>query len=300
MGRPRSTWRHLATLPLDSILAPGEDPGAPLSPEEERLATAMERQGMRDPVLVVEEPGNGHYRLLAGAKRLRAARYLGWSTLHCLLLPPHLTREAEALAAFRQGAHDPWELAHTLATLQKEPGWSQAQLGTLLGRGRDFITALLVLTRITPAARQEIESGGGQGAFSQRHLRYVGRTAPARQVAAVHKILAEGLSSKALEREQHRRAPRAPRQLIKLRGMPAPGKKGTASQGARLSNRRRYRQLLNDLARVDRVEAQEDAKAQAMMDRARARRQQVATEAREKRKALKSELRRVKRILEAK
>ena len=50
----------------------------------DKLAAGMNRVGLIEPI-VVEQMGNKMYRLVAGARRLRAATELGWETIPCVL-----------------------------------------------------------------------------------------------------------------------------------------------------------------------------------------------------------------------
>ena len=293
MGRRRTEWSHLATLPLDSLTLPEDIPATPREVMRQ-LEGAMERQGLLLPILVQELPDGHQYRVLEGVKRLQAARALGWGTIHCLLLNPQLNTEAEVIAAMRHGEADAWQLAGALASTQKQMGWTQTQLGQVVGRTRDYIAGMLVLNRITADTREILHEAVRTGSISARHLRYIGRLPPGRQPAAARRVLERGLSSKDLEREHRHRRPRHPREKIKLRPLKADG----GDEGTAGNWRRYYRQLLTDLRRVERAETQAGERYKARLRQAVEERNRIQEEARGKRKALNRELRRVRRMLE--
>ena len=83
---------NLALLPLDAINAAGH-PRADLG-DLARLAESMRAVGLLQPV-VVDEWGN----LVAGRRRLAAAKLLGWSDIPALVMA--FADDAAALAAFR-------------------------------------------------------------------------------------------------------------------------------------------------------------------------------------------------------
>jgi ParB/RepB/Spo0J family partition protein len=294
MGRRRQPFQHLTRLPVAAISAP---PGAaPPAEAVERLAQGLKRQGQREPVLVTPA-GNGAgkpaWRLVVGRGRLAAAQKLGWKELEAVVLDAAFAAEVGVIERLQAGAYDPLELAGTLARLQQRCAWTQAQLGAAIGRNRDFVAGLLALTEIAPDVRAWLEQHGKGHPLSARHLRYIGRAAPARQLALAREIVEQGLSVKALEQRLRRGS--VPRQFIKVRTLSEPGRARRPSTTQQW--RRYYRRLRTDLRRIDEQEAHELRRTLEQVTQARHRQRLIRSEARAKRQFLARELRRATRQL---
>lgn len=295
MGRRRQPFQHLAWLPLSAIASPPGDP--PAEEAVERVAAQMRRQGQREPVLVTPMPGTGEaegapaYRLVAGHRRLAAAQRLGRSEVDAVVLGDDFAAELAVIERLQAGPVPPMELAATLQRLQQRCAWTQAQLGAVLGRNRDFVAGLLALNDIRPEVQAWLATHADRRPLSARHLRYIGRATPRRQMAVAVEIVAQGLSAKALE-QRFRQAPRR-RQYIKVRALRQP-ERGPETT---LDWRRYYRKLRTDLRRVSEQEAQELRRTDEQIEQARQRQRLIRQEARAKRQALDRELRRTLRRL---
>ncbi|HKI99797.1 MAG TPA: ParB N-terminal domain-containing protein [bacterium] len=298
MGRRRQPFRYLTRLPVAEIAAP---PGEPPPPEAvERVARALGRQGQREPVLVAAGPdaSNGErqgpaYRLVVGSERLAAARHLRWEEMDAVVLDGGFADELSAIERLQGGSYEPLELAGILQRLQERCGWTQAQVGTAIGRNRDFVAGLLAVTDITPEVREYLARHGNGRPLSARHLRYIGRAAKGRQLALAREILEHGLSTKVLEQRFRRGS--VPREFIKVRALRQPGR----AQGPKTTQqwRRYYRKLRTDLRRIDEQEAHELRRTADVIAQARQRQRLIRQEARAKRQSLDRELRRATRQL---
>jgi ParB/RepB/Spo0J family partition protein len=292
MGRRRQPFRHLERVPVAAIAAPDGD--APPPEAVERLAQQLRRQPQREPVLVTPLPRKeGAWRLVVGRKRLAAARHLGWQALDAVVLGDGFAEELAVIARLQQDDYEPWELAETLRRLQQRCGWTQAQVGVAVGRNRDFVAGLLAVLDIAPEVRAFLRQQRQGPVLSARHLRYIGRAAPARQLAMAREILEQGLSAKSIEQRYRRGASR--RQVIKVRALRQPGR--SASPQTTQQWRRYYRKLRTDLRRIDEQEAHELRRAAAQIAQARQQQAVVKREARAKRQSLARELRRATRQL---
>jgi len=292
MGRRRQPFRHLERVPVAAIAAPD---GAEPAPEAvERLAQQLRRHKQREPVLVRTVPRKeGAYRLVVGRSRLAAAHLLRWKELDAVVLDESFADELAVIDRLRQGEHDPWQLAETLQRLQQRCGWTQAQVGAVIGRNRDFVAGLLAVMDIGPEVRTFLRQRRQGPTLSARHLRYIGRAAPARQLAMAREILEHGLSAKSIEQRYRKGA--SPRQVIKVRALRQPGR--SASPQTTQQWRRYYRKLSTDLRRIDEQEARELRRTTAQIAQARQQQALVKREARAKRQSLARELRRATRQL---
>lgn len=323
MGRRKQQHRHTTLIPVDSIT--DGLMGAPISEEAvERLSHTIARQGLRHPIVVTPcrggiagdaggaggsvgggpgaaGGGESGYQLLVGRRRLLAVRHLGWRELTCILLGPEFKREAAVIAAIQEGSAPPngnhigpWQMADTLQSLKDRFGWTQLQLGKVVGKSRDFVTGYLALCNVVPEVRQFLLDDPKGAALSTRHLRFIGRTAPRFQMKVVREILAEGLSTKDLEQRGKRRSKK--RVMLKMR-MPRPAEAASSAE-PRKEWRKVLRQLGTALRRLDLLEKRKRQQAEEAIRAAQHQLRQIKAEAKEKRALLEKQLRRSKRKVE--
>lgn len=298
MGRRRQPFQYLMRLPPAALAQPpGEAPPGPDAVAQ--MVQTLRRHGQRDPLLAVQTGPAGDAgepapcRLVLGWLRLAAVQRLGWEQVQVVVLPQDFAPELAAIEAPHTDGADLWRLAEALASLQRRCGWTQAQVGMAIGRSRDYVAGLLAMLEIRPAARALIAAHPAGAGLSARHLRYIGRTAPARQARLAQQILTEGLSTKALE-QRLRRSP-VERPIIKVRALRQPG----SARGPQTTQewRRYYRKLRTDLHGIDTQEAEALRRSEAQIAQARRRQLVARTEARTQRKHLNRELRRATRQL---
>ena len=124
------------------------------------LSESIRARGILQPLVVRPLPG-GEYELIAGERRLRAAKMAGLERV------PALVREAEAgdrleLALIENMAREdlnPVEEARACATLVEDLGITKEELGRRLGRSRVAISNLIRLLALPDEALAFVESG---------------------------------------------------------------------------------------------------------------------------------------------
>lgn len=133
----------------------------------EELAASIAQHGMLQP-LTVRRQGTG-YELVAGERRLRAAKMLGMTEVPCLLLS--LTEEQSGLAALVENLQrrdlDCWEQAEGIARLMRLYVLSQEQAAARLGISPSAVANKLRLLKHSPAVRAALRDHG----LSERHAR---------------------------------------------------------------------------------------------------------------------------------
>lgn len=295
MGRQRKAFNRMQPLPVQDLHGDG---AAASEASLEGLMRSLAAKGQEQPVLATEGARRGTYRMVVGRKRVQAARRLGWATVQGVVLGKEFSRDVAVIERLQRGQFDPFELADTIQRLKSTCDWTQAQVGQVIGKTRDFVANILAVGGIIPEARRYIQEHSRSHPLTVRHLRYIAREPPERQLAATRRIIGQRLSTKALEMEKRGDSPRLPEQgFIRVRQL-----RGNGSAIAPQSPKewRRYvRQLTTDLRRIDRREALERQRA---LERARAARQRqalVRREAAAKRRLLHRELRIAQRRLQA-
>lgn len=289
MGRKKTPLEPVEKIPLARI---GVDPGGHArhgEDEIEELVHSLMARGLQRPILVYRAKTGAAPRLVVGMRRLLAAQRLGWREIDCLVLDGAFRREVAVIEEMQQGRADPWLLADALHRLKAERNWTQAHLGTAVGRTRDFIANILALTQISPAARERIHNHPGGAELTLRHLRYVARTPAARQVEAATHILSGHVSTTALEREKKGATPApAEESFFRVRAL---RKRGSPQFPKSAKDWRRYsRQLNTDLRGIARKERAETRRAREAIGEARLRQRLVKKAANRLRRELGREL----------
>lgn len=173
----------------------------------EELAHSLRRVGMLQPVLVRSLP-DGRYELVAGERRLRAARMAGLEEIPAIV---RTTGDGELLTeALVENIHrvdlNPLEEAAALQQLLDDFGLTHEELATRLGKSRPAITNTLRLLSLTPTLQQRIANG----TLSPGHARALLSVKDAAvQERLAQRVIAEGLSVRATE-ELARKAEEAP------------------------------------------------------------------------------------------
>ena len=167
-------------------------------PEElEGLATSLRDVGMLQP-LVVRPLSDGRYELIAGERRLRAAKLAGLATVPALV---RHTDDANLLKeALVENIHrvqlNPLEEAAAYQQLLEDFGVTQEELARRLGKSRPTISNGIRLLTLPPAVQRKVAAG----VLSAGHAKAVLALPDKRsQEALADRIVAEGLSVRATE-----------------------------------------------------------------------------------------------------
>jgi ParB family transcriptional regulator, chromosome partitioning protein len=156
--RPEVGLRELAV----DLIRP--NPAQPRSEFDEDALAALSRsiaaRGVLQPVVVRPLPG-GTYELVAGERRLRAARLAGLETI------PAVVRETDEgdrleLALIENMAREdlnPIEEARALATLVDDLGLSKEEIGRRVGRSRPAISNMIRMLELPDEALAMLERG---------------------------------------------------------------------------------------------------------------------------------------------
>ncbi|MDQ4065787.1 MAG: ParB/RepB/Spo0J family partition protein [Actinomycetota bacterium] len=162
----------------------------------EELAASMRELGILQPVLV--RAVDGRYELIAGERRVRAARHAGLDAVPALIVE---TDERGSLErALVENVHredlNPIEEAAAYKQLLEEGGVTQEALGERLGKTRGAIANTLRLLEL-PTAVQRMLIEGRLTAGHGRAL--LGLASPALQERLAQRVAAEGLTVRQTE-----------------------------------------------------------------------------------------------------
>jgi ParB family chromosome partitioning protein len=174
------------------------------------LAASIAEVGVLQPILVRPLPAGGEhaFELIAGERRLRAARRAGLQTI------PALVREADDMGALAQALIEnvhradlnPLEEAAAYKQLIEEFGLTHEEVGARVGKSRAAITNALRLFALPPSVQKLVATGE----LSAGHARaLLGTPDRAFQEALARRAVAEGLAVREVEEAVRARSPEA-------------------------------------------------------------------------------------------
>jgi len=200
----REPGAHLTTAPVEHIRPGPFQPRIHFDEERlEELKRAIQSQGIIEPLIVrligaVEGSDGPRYELIAGERRLRAARAAGLETV------PIVVRELDDRAALEMSLVEniaredlsPIEEAFAFARLVKHFALSHDEIGLRVGKSRPYISNAIRLLELAHPVIEMIACGqltAGQA----RPLLAIGD--PDAQLSAARRIAAVGISARGAE-----------------------------------------------------------------------------------------------------
>jgi ParB family chromosome partitioning protein len=189
----------VSQIPIDQIDPNPRQPRSRFDADElDELAASIRQYGVIQPLILARSPQVGRYLLIAGERRLMAARQAG------LIEVPAILREASdqqhlelALIENIQRADlSPLEQADAYRQLVEEFNLSHEEISERVGKSRSAVTNTLRLLKL-PASVQKALS---EGLISEGHGRaLLALASPAAQGAVLHSILKNNLNVRQTE-----------------------------------------------------------------------------------------------------
>jgi ParB family chromosome partitioning protein len=185
-------------IPLADIRPNPDQPRRTFAEEAQRsLVESVAEHGVLQPILVLE--ADGGFVLIAGERRVRAARAAGLMTIPAVVRTANEQQRLELALVENLQRMDlnAVEEARAYQRLIDEFGLTQEQVARRVSRARPSIANTLRLLDLAPEVQRAIE----EGAISGGHGRALaGIVDPAAQVALLAVITARGLSVRETER----------------------------------------------------------------------------------------------------
>lgn len=133
----------------------------------QELAASIQNYGILQPLTVRRR--NGEYELVAGERRLRAAKLAGLTEVPCILLT--VDEQQSSMVALVENLQrrdlDYIEEAEGLARLMRQYGLNQEQAAAKVGKSQSAVANKLRLLRHSPAVLAALRENG----LSERHAR---------------------------------------------------------------------------------------------------------------------------------
>lgn len=161
------------------------------------LASSIRRDGLVQPIVV--QKAGVRFTLIAGERRLRAAKLAGMATVPCLVREIDQDRvlEVTLIENIQRENLNPIEIASALQQMIEELQLSHEEVATRTGKDRSTITNLLRLLSLPPEIRELI----AEGRISGSHARAIAGLEDAEQQQVLaRKTVNEGLSVRQVER----------------------------------------------------------------------------------------------------
>lgn len=188
----------VAEIPVDSIEANPFQPRASFEGESlEELTQSVREQGIIQP-LTVRKMGYNTYQLIAGERRLRAAKNAGLENVPAFIriADDQQMLEMALVENIQRQDLNAIEVAISYQRLMEECALTQEQLSKKVGKNRSTITNYLRLLKLTP----DVQISLRDGKLTMGHARaIINLEKEEQQQQVLQKILDEGLSVRNVE-----------------------------------------------------------------------------------------------------
>ena len=178
-------------LPVDQISPNPSQPRSVFSQEElEELADSIQNLGVLQPLTVRRQ--EGRWELVAGERRLRAARMAGLTQVPCLSV--QADGQSSALLALVENLQrrdlDFWEEATALRTFLDTYHLSQEEVARRIGKSQSAVANKLRLLKLSDETVTLLRECGA----SERHARALLRLPPEFQTQAARQVAEQSLT----------------------------------------------------------------------------------------------------------
>jgi ParB family chromosome partitioning protein len=162
------------------------------------LAESLKRQGVLQPV-VVRPAGPGLYELVAGERRLRAAKLAGFERIPALVrtLDDKRMLEMALIENLQRKDLNPIEKARAFRQLLQLNSWTQEQLADAVGLGRPTVANFVRLLDLPPEIQEAVSRGSVTMGHARALLAVGSRT---RQLQLLQQIVGQDLSVRSVEK----------------------------------------------------------------------------------------------------
>ena len=186
-------------IPQERIVTNPRQPRSHIDPEElAELTASIKEHGILQPLLVTYDDLSGNYTLIAGERRLLAARQAGLDHVPAIVRQASEQQRLElALIENLQRADlTPLEAADAYRQLVEDFSLSHEEVAARVGKSRAAVTNTLRLLKLPVAVQQALVDG----LISEGHARsLLALLTPEAQEAALRVILKQGLSVRQTE-----------------------------------------------------------------------------------------------------
>lgn len=153
--------KEVIDIPVDSIVPNPKQPREQFNHQElEELIESIKEHGIIQPLLV-SDLGGGKFELIAGERRLRAARIAGLKTVPALVkqIKDHEKLELALIENIQRQNLNPIEEAKAYKYLNEALNLSHEEIAKRIGKSRPQITNTLRLLELSPEIQKAVIGG---------------------------------------------------------------------------------------------------------------------------------------------
>lgn len=193
----KETLNTVQTISMKSIIPNRYQPRTEFDEDAiTELSKTIDEHGLLQPI-VVREYETGKFEIIAGERRFRAVKKLGWGNINAIV--NNLTdRESASMALIENLQREnlnPIEEAEAYTELVKVNNLTQGQLSEQLGKSQSYIANKLRLLKLNP----EVVKGIANNKITQRHGRALLMLDDDKQVKAYQQVVEGNLNVKQTE-----------------------------------------------------------------------------------------------------
>jgi ParB family chromosome partitioning protein len=188
----------LRLLPVDLIQRGKYQPRTDMHPDSlEELASSIRAQGVVQPIVVRPIDKQGHFEIIAGERRWRAAQMAGLQDIPAVVrdVPDEAALAMALIENIQREALNPLEEAVALQRLANEFRMTHQDIADAVGRSRAAVSNLLRLLDLNDEVKRMVESGD----LEMGHARALLALQGSLQSEAARRVVAKGLSVRETE-----------------------------------------------------------------------------------------------------
>ena len=199
-GLATSDEGALKSIPIAQITRNPFQPRREFKTEDlAELQESLKVSGLLQPITVRRRPGKDGFELIAGERRLRAARALGWREIPAIIkeIDDRTLLTLALIENLQRTDLNPIEEGEGYRQLAQEFSLTQQQIAETVGKDRTTIANMLRLLQLPDAVRSLLE----EGQLSMGHAKVLlGLDEDGRIITLAEEIVREGLTVREVER----------------------------------------------------------------------------------------------------
>jgi ParB family transcriptional regulator, chromosome partitioning protein len=198
-GENALTENGVILVPVDLVFPNPRQPRSMMHPEElVELTTSIREHGVLQPLIVTPGDMEGRYVLIAGERRLQAARLAGLATVPVLIrqATDQQRLELAIIENVQRSDLSALEQAEAYRQLAEDFNLSHEDIAARVGKSRVAVTNTLRLLKLPDAVKNALI----EGRVSEGHARaLLALTSPEAQTAALRTVISQELNVRQTE-----------------------------------------------------------------------------------------------------
>lgn len=188
--------KQVQDLPLAEIHPNRYQPRRTFSDDSiQQLAQTLQEEGLLQPIIVREDQGG--YEIIAGERRFRAAKSLGWEKIPAIVnnLDDQQTASLALIENLQRENLNPIDEAQAYEQLMQLNDLTQTQLAQDIGKSQSYVANKLRLLKLAEPVQEHLV----KGELSAHHGRAILSLSEEDQVKLAEEVVKQGLSVKETE-----------------------------------------------------------------------------------------------------